>query len=94
MISNIGVLFQPHNFAGALVCSDGLSVPAETSNLKVDLHYSEPIIHQLLSPSGEYKVEEWTDYDKVKMLETSLDSQIIKTYSTFSKEINSGYGQL
>ena len=82
----MGVLFQPHNFTGALVCSDGLSVPAETRKLEVDLYYSEPFIHQLPHPSNEYKVEEWTDYNEVKMLETSLASQIIKCYSTFSKE--------
>ena len=58
VISNIGVLFQPYNFTGALVCSNGLSVSAETRNLKVDLHYSEPFIHQLPHPSNEYKVEE------------------------------------
>ena len=45
VISNLGVLFQPHNFTGALVCTDGLSVQAETRKLEVDLHYSEPFIH-------------------------------------------------
>ena len=85
VILNICMLFQPH-FTGALICSDGLSVSAETRNQRVYLHYSEPFIHQLPRPSCEYKVEDWTDYNKVKMLETSLASQIIKTYSTFSKE--------
>ena len=80
------VFFQPHNFTGALVCSDGLSVPSETRIIEFDLHYSEPFIHQLPHPSNEYKVEEWTDYDEVKILETSLASQVIKKYSAFSKE--------
>ena len=81
-----GVFYQPHNFTGALVCSDGLSVPSEKRSLEYVLHYSEPFIHQLPHPSKEYKVKEWTDYNEVKMLETSLASQIIKGYSTFSKE--------
>ena len=33
-----GVFFQPHNFTGALVCSDGLSVSSETRNIEVNLH--------------------------------------------------------
>ena len=86
VIPSNGVIFQPHNFTGALVCSDGLSVPSETRNLEFDLHYTEPFIHQLPRPSTEYKVEDWTDYNEVRMLETNLASQVIKKYSAFSKE--------
>ena len=81
-----GVLFQPFNFTGALVCSDGLSVPSESRYMHFDLHYTEPFIHQLPHPSNEYKVEDWMDYSEVKMLETSLASQVIKTYTAFSRD--------
>ena len=66
-ISNKGVIVQPHNFTGALVCSDGLSVPAEVRQIEINLDYSEPFIHQFPHLSNEYKVEEWTDYHKVKL---------------------------
>ena len=86
LIPDNGVFYQPHNFTGALICSDGLSVPSEKRSLEYALHYSEPFYHQLPHPSNEYEVKEWTDYSEVKMLETSLASQVIKKYSAFSKE--------
>ena len=43
-------------------------------------------MHRLLQELEEYKVEDWTDYQELKKLETGLVKQVIARYVSFSQQ--------
>ena len=83
--SDNGAYYVPYNFSGAVVCSDGTSIPSGEFRLEYTEKYTEPYIHPLPRELDEYKVEDWTDYKELKSLETSLAKQVIARYTTFSQ---------
>ena len=63
---------MPYNFTGAVVCSDGLSLPSETRSLDYTVLYSEPYTPSLPEPLKSYTVDDWTDYKTLKEIDTGL----------------------
>ena len=62
------------------MCSDGTSIPSSILKLDYTIKYSEPYVHLLPQELEEYKVEDWTDYQELKKLETGLVKQVIARY--------------
>ena len=83
-----GAYFIPYNFSGAIVCSDGTSIPSADFKFDYTVKYTEPYMHLLPQELDDYNVEEWTDYKQLKSLETGLAKQVIERYTTFSNNNN------
>ena len=81
-----GVYYVEFNFTGAVVCSDGLSLPSELRSIEYTELYSEPYTPQLPHPLSSYTVEDWTDYKTLKEIETGLAAQVVSRYISFSRE--------
>ena len=45
--TNNGAYFIPYNFSGAIVCSDGTSIPSQILTLDYTIKYTEPYVHRL-----------------------------------------------
>ena len=75
--TNNGAYFIPYNFSGAIVCSDRKSIPSQILTLDYTIKYTKPYVHRLPQELDEYKVEDWTDYQELKKLETGLVKQVI-----------------
>ena len=72
--------FISYNFSGVIVFSDGTSIPSQILKLDYTIKYTEPAVHRLHQKLKEYKANDWTDYDKLKKLETGLVKQVIARY--------------
>ena len=81
-----GAYFIPYNFSGAIVCSDGTSIPSQILTVDYTIKYTEPYMHRLPQELPEYKVEDWTDYQELNKLETGLVKQVIACYVSFSQQ--------
>ena len=81
--TNNGAYFIPYNFSGAIVCSDGTSIHSQILTLDYTIKSTEPYVHRLLD---EYKVDDWTDYQELKKLETKLVKLVIARYVSFSQQ--------
>ena len=44
---NNGAYFIPYNFTGAIVWSDGTSIPSQILTLDYTIKYTEPYVHRL-----------------------------------------------
>ena len=80
-----GVIFQPFDFTGVFQCQDGLSLPSENRNLVYKTIFSAHYEHVKAPEIEPYTVTEWTDYKKIKDLESGLARQYLKKYSQFSQ---------
>ena len=67
---NNGAYFIPYNFSGAIVCSEGTSIPSQILTLDYTIKYTEPYVHRLFQELDDYKVEDWTSYQQLKKIET------------------------
>ena len=68
------------------MCSDGTSIPSQILTLDYTIKYTEPYMHRLPQELEKYKVEDWTDYQELKKLETGLVKQVIERYVSFSQK--------
>ena len=59
------------------MCSDGTSIPSSLLTLDYTIKYTEPYVHRLPQELDEYKVEDWTDYQKLETLKTGQVKQAI-----------------
>ena len=75
--TNNRAYFIQYNFSGAIVCSDGTSIPSQILTLDYTIKFTELYMHRLPQELDEYKVEDWTDYQDLKKLKTGLVKQVI-----------------
>ena len=59
---------------------------ARLLTLDYTIKYTEPYVHRLPQELDEYKVEDWTDYQELKKLETALVKQVIACYVSFKQQ--------
>ena len=81
-----GAYFIPYNFSGAIVCSDVTFIPSQILTLDYTIKYTEPYVYRLPQELEKYKVEDWTDCQELKTLETELVKQVIARYVSFSQQ--------
>ena len=86
--TNNGTYLIPYNFSGAIVCSDGTSIPSQILTLDYTIKYTEPYVHRLPQELEEYNVEDWTDYQELKKLETGLVKQVIARCVIFAAKLS------
>ena len=80
-----GAYFIQYNFLNAIVCSDETSISSFILTPDYTIKYTEPYVHRLPQELHENKVDDWTDYQELKKLETGLVKQLIAWYISFSK---------